>query len=170
MPFPAAAAGGLLLRFLPWILGGALALGLLLTINGWRKDAAQLPVVRQQFAVYQTDVETARRTRAEVSNEYQGELERLRADAGKRPAPPVRLCQQPPAQVMPAAGTAGGRDGPGTTGGQLPGGTGPSVAEGPGPDIGAELFALADRADRLSAQLRACQSFVDKVRSKPPSD
>jgi hypothetical protein len=169
MPFPAAAAGGLLLRFLPWILGGALALGLLVMINGWRKDAARLPVVRQEFAVYRTGVETAQRVREEVSNGYQAELETLRAAAGKRPAPAVRLCA-PAAPSVPADRAAGRGDGAGAAGGQLPGGNAAGDSAGAGPDIGRELFALADRADTLAAQLRACQSFVDKVRSKPPSD
>jgi hypothetical protein len=152
------------LRFLPWILGAVAALGVLSVVNGWRKDAAKLPEVEQQFAVYRTGIETAARVRNEVSNEFQTELEGLRATARRQPAPAVRLCPSAPAGVS-ADRSAGRGDGTGAAGGQLPAGTGPDPREGAGPDIGRDLYQLADHADELTAQLRACQSYVGKLRA-----
>lgn len=148
----------LLLRLLPYIIGAVVLGGIGIVVKGWHDDAQKLPQVQQEFAVYRTGQETAARVRKEVSGEYQGEIATLRAGQ-RQPAPAVRLCQQAPA--VPASGTTGGSHGAGATGGQLPEGTGTGAVQGR--DIGAELFRLADRADELTAQLRACQSFVGKV-------
>ncbi len=149
------------LRFLPWVAGGIAAAWLFVVVNGWRKDSIELPKVQQQYAVYREGVETAQRVREEVSSGFQAEIAALRAN--QRPAPVVRLCQ--PAPVVPSDRTPSGSDGSGAAPGQLPPGTAADAV--PGRDIGSELFRIADRADELTAQLRACQAFVERVRTKP---
>lgn len=140
-----------LARFWPHILGGLAIVWLGLIFKGWHDDAQKLPQVEKEYEVYRAQQETAAKVRKEVSGEYQAELSELRA--GRKPAPAVRLCPAP--APVPASGTSGGNHGSAAGAGPLP--------QVPGPDIGHRLYSDADRADELSAQLRACQSFVRKL-------
>lgn len=146
-----------LLRFWPYLLGAIAIIWLGLLVKGWHDDAQKLPVVQGQFDVYRTATETAAKVRKEVSGEYQSELSTLRAGQ-RQPAPAVRLCQSP---VQADTGTPGGNHGASTTDRELSQGAGSGAQAGP--DIGRDLYQLADRADEVTAQLRACQSFVGKI-------
>ena len=146
-----------LLRYWPYLLGAVIAIWLGLMVKGWHDDAQKLPVVERQFDVYRTATETAAKVRKEVSGEYQDELSTLRNQ--RPPAPAVRLGSNSPVQA--SSGAAGGDHGPSTADGQLSQGAGSGAQAGP--DIGSALFAIADRADEVSAQLRACQSFIGKI-------
>ena len=85
---------------------------------------------------------------AEASNDYQAELERLRARPVDRR--PVRLCREP--ARVPAAGPDPGRPG-------APPASGGLGDEGTQPDIGPDLYALAARCDEVTAQARGLQSL-----------
>lgn len=134
-----------------------------LVVKGWHDDSEKLDEVEQEYAVYRTGIETAAKVRKEVSDGFQSEIATLRAN--QRPAPTVRLCQSPGS--VPASGPAGGNNGSSPSGWQLPKADERDHQEGP--DIGTDLFGLADRADELSAQLRACQSFVGKLQAAAPA-
>jgi len=145
------------MRLLGYGLAAASVLWLLLVVKGWHDDAQKLPQVTQDFAVYRTAIEAGVKVRKEVSDGYEGELSALRASRDAAgPARVVRLCQ-PPTDV-PAAPRGSGVDS-----GASPGaGPLPQVA---GPDIGPKLYASADEADEVSAKLRACQSYAEKIKA-----
>jgi len=89
----------------------------------------------------------------EASDGYEKELSDLKL--GAAPAPIVRLCVYStsgsgalPTKTPSPTGTSGSP----TVGGVLPTNAQPA-------DIGGQLFALADRADQLSAQVRALQEI-----------
>ena len=133
----------------------ALALGgwlLWHTVTGWRDDARKLPEVEMKLAATLAAQETARRIRAEVTQDYASEIQRLR-DAAARGPRVIRVCDAP---SVPQPGAApGGTDDPGAPGGELP--------QAAGRDIGPALYAEAERADALAAQLRALQAWVKKT-------
>jgi len=139
--------------------GGLLALliGLgLLHHHGYRKgvDAeraryeAGLAEAGQRYAA---QVERDARTNQEAVSAYESEVAHLRAAAV--PVGPVRLCRDPvragevPAVPRVAAGTGGSA----AAAGSVPGVSGGTAV---GPDIGPGLQLIADRGDRLSAQVR----------------
>lgn len=138
-------------RIIAWA-AGAVAVGAsLLLVNHWRTEAARVPQLEREFADYKREVEEAERIQRRVSRDYQKELADLRA---RKPVTPVvRLCLPP---SVPEGDDAGGRSDPGSASGVLP----PQV----GGDIGGGLAALADRADEVSAQLRACQGLLSDTR------
>lgn len=84
-----------------------------------------------------------------ASNDYQTELESLKAARAFTPVRTVRLCVGPAIVSAPA----GGSDAPDAEGLQEAPGQDPRA----GPDIGAELYALADEADNLAAQ---CEGLI----------
>lgn len=146
------------LRLLPYAIGGVVVIWLFLVVKGWHDDAQKLPQVQQEYAVYREGVETARKVRKEVSDEYEGELTGLRAARDAAPARTVRLC--PSASVPSTPGTTGIDHGPASGTGVLP--------QEPGPDIGPRLYGKSDEADEVSARLRACQAFVRKITAPAP--
>ena len=87
-----------------------------------------------------------------ASEGYASELEELRNRP--RPDPVIRVCPKP---TVPVPGTAAGTDGPAPAAGDVP--------EEPGRDIGPALAREAERADRLAAQLRALQEWIQAVGS-----
>lgn len=91
-----------------------------------------------------------RRVSRETVAGYRAEIERLRNRPGVRRV--VRVCAEPVG--VPVAGAATGVDDPGAAGGELP-----TVAQR---DIGPELYAEADRADALAAQLRALHEWIKR--------
>lgn len=97
------------------------------------------------------------RNAAETQTRYQAELDGLRAGraAGARP---IRVCDAP--RPVPATGAAAGQsDGAAAPAGDVP-------AE-PGRDLGPALYAEADRADELSAQIRALQDWIRREHPAP---
>lgn len=123
-------------------------------------DATKIELQKERDAHART-IETNRRQIAErdaASRGYQSELSLLRERVRAAPTPVVRLCPQP------APGPAS-HDAPAAAAGLVPTPAAPGVVSGttgtnpadpvPGPDIGPDLAALMDRADQLSAQLRA---------------
>jgi hypothetical protein len=130
----------------------ALLAGAGFVVNGWRKAADKLPQVEMRLAATLAAQETARKIREEVTKDYANEIERLRVAAARGPRV-IRVCDAP---SVPATGTAsGGTDDPGTSGGEFP--------QTAGRDIGPALYAEAERADALAAQLRALQAWAKKI-------
>lgn len=85
---------------------------------------------------------------------YSAALEALRAEAAAQPVPAVFLCKRTAAKgAVPGAGATAGRP----DGAAAPSGVVPQDAQR---DIGPSLFALVDRADQLSEQLRAAQALL----------
>tara|TARA_R110000868_G_scaffold332979_1_gene593892 strand:+ start:205 stop:642 length:438 start_codon:yes stop_codon:yes gene_type:complete len=133
-------------RLLAYALIAGAGLLVVTTVLHWRSEAQRLPAVEMRLAATLAAQETARRIRAEVTQNYAQELDRLR----NKPARVIRVCDAP---GVPATGAApGGTDAPGAPGGELQAET--------GRDIGPALYAEAARADTLAAQLRALQSWV----------
>lgn len=133
---------------------GALALaGLLLVVKSWKDDAEKLPIVEAQFETYRETTREHNEKREKIVlgiQDENGELRKLRESV------PVRVVRLSiPARSVPtAASGSGGSDGAeGPAAGVLP--------EEAGPDIGGRLYALADEADEVSKQLRACQNYAD---------
>ncbi len=161
----------------PWgligrIVGGAvvaLCVGwIVLVVKAWHDDAQALPAERARadraeayHEHYRRAVKAEIARVATVSQGYQDELRTLRVTAAAQPARVVRLCREPARRPASAAGAAAG---PGADAAAAGAGQLPSAAEpdpGPGPDIGAELYGLIDEADRIVAQCRALQQYVD---------
>ena len=143
---------GLEARLIGYLIAAGAAVLVVTTVLGWREDAKKLPQIEMQLAATLAAQETARRIRTEVTQDYANELERLRTAAARGPRI-IRVCDAP---SVPAAGAApSGTDDPAPEGGQLQGET--------GRDIGPALYAEADRADALAAQLRALQDWVKKT-------
>ncbi len=136
------------------------------TVARWRSDAARLPAVeaaRDAAIEYQEQYRTAMRAEitrvARASKGYQDELTALRITALAQPARVVRLCR-PAGPSRPADRPAdAGSDGAAAAAGVVPETAGSGVEQGP--DIGPDLYALADEADRIVAQCRALQEYVD---------
>ena len=147
-------------KFIPWIAGGIAALILAWIVNGWRLDAARLPLVEKELADERATVAQIKadaKIVADASAGYQSEIAVLRERDVTGPTTPVRLCRPTaaPGVRVPAA---------------EPGSNGTTAATGlvsddagmrPGPDIGPQLRALANRADAVSAQARGLQTTAD---------
>lgn len=139
-------------RLIGYLIAAAAAALVVTTVWKWRSDAQKLPQVEMQLAATLAAQETARRIRAEVTQDYAAEIERLRTAAARGPRV-IRVCDAP---SVPGPGDApGGTDDPGAEGGQLP--------SSAGRDIGPALYAEAERADALAAQLRALQAWAKKT-------
>lgn len=150
------------LKALPWkwIAAGVLGLALILTgvrINAWRHAYLELQDVQAALEAERDCAEgtecakraaeatvKAQAATTEAVASYEQELAALR---NRPPVRAVRLCPAAGNVQVPAppAGTGAGT----AAAGVVSGGTGSS------PDIGPALYALADLADRLSAQCRA---------------
>lgn len=141
---------GLELRLLGYGFAAVAGLGAWLWLADLRRDAASGRQAQRDLAVLQATVTERARHDADVQKGYQTELERLRAERA-RPARVIRVCDAAPA-VPASGGPAGQSDDPGTGAGELP--------QAAGRDIGPALYAEADRADELAAQLRALQEWV----------
>lgn len=157
------------------LIGGAvIAAGLtwaVLTVVGWRDDSAALESTRKdladerishqrELALLRESYDTQIRNAHNASRAYQDELASLRAS---RPARPVRLCTDSGAAPSATAGDHSpttGPDGTSPAPGMVP------AEAGRGRDIGPDLFAVADRADELAAQLRGLQAWAKGVASQ----
>lgn len=143
------------LKMIPWLLGGLALAGLLWIVNGWRLDSKHLPLVEK-------DLENQKATIAQIqhdaqivnaaSESYQAELARIRAE---HHVPIVRLCKPSTGSGVQVPTAQPGSDGTPAAGGV--------VSEGVGPDIGPALYAIARRADELSAQTRGLQKAADEL-------
>ena len=76
---------------------------------------------------------------------------------------PASACRTGPSEAGPAGSSSPGGDGAAPL--QLPGAAGGGVLP---PEITADLYALADDADQVADQLRACQSVVLADRKESP--
>jgi hypothetical protein len=117
-----------------------------------REDVADLTAsLAAQDARYRAQVTYERQTTADTVRGLEAENARLRA-AASGPVPVVRMCVGP-VPAVPGIGTAaGGTGGTGAAGGFVPGLPDGTAAD---PfDYGPGLYAIADRADRCSAQVR----------------
>lgn len=158
-----------------WVrIGGALAVAALLAAgwwhyNGLRDEAAKVPVLEQKIRDVSATIEQIRgeiEIAQKASEDYQDELEKIRAVAASTPAPVVRLCRSTASATgVQVPGAASGPDAPSTGNGELSPGDG--ADSGAGIDIGRDLFALADRADACAAQLRGLQGWVTTVGAPP---
>ena len=130
-----------------------------ITVGGWRTEAAKVPGLKQDIANRDatiTEIQRQITVTTEASNGYQAELERLR-NVPASPIGPIRLCKPATASRVQVPASKPGPD-------EAPGGGGPvPSADGESPDIGPALFALADDADRCSAQVRGLQEFSRKL-------
>jgi len=132
------------------LIGGGLYLR-----HTWISQGEAAGNARAEAALAQRDAAiSALRASQEASRGYHEELDALR-NAG-RPDPVIRVCPRPsPVQVPgPTART----DVPAAPAGELP------ASPGSDRDIGPALAREADRADRLAAQLRALQDWINGVR------
>jgi hypothetical protein len=117
-----------------------------------RDDVAELTAsLAAQDARYRAQVTYERQTTADTVRGLEAENARLRA-AASGPVPVVRMCVGPAPAVLGLGAPAGGAGGTGPAGGQLPGV--PDGAAADPFDYGPGLYAIADRADRCSAQVR----------------
>jgi hypothetical protein len=139
-------------RLIGYAIAAGAAVLVVTTVLSWRADAKKLPQVEMQLAATLAAQETARRIRQEVTQDYAAEIERLRTAAARGPRV-IRVCDAPPVSGPGAA--PGGTDDPGAAGGELP--------QAAGRDIGPALYAEAERADALAAQLRALQAWAKKT-------
>ena len=136
------------------------------TVNNWRAAAARLPAVEaERDAAEDYIVQYRKAAKAEharvnkASKGYQDELKALRITALAQPARVVRLCRPARVAAGPSgAGTESGSDGAAAGAGVVSETSGQGVEQGP--DIGPDLYALADEADRIVAQCRALQEYV----------
>lgn len=141
---------GLELRLIAY---GLLAAGL---VGGWfyvghlQDEAREAKALRSQYAALIAITRERERNNAENQRGYLAELERLRAGRAGG-ARVVRVCNDA------AAGAASGRPAGESDGAAAAAGGVPPQAR---PDLGPSLYAEADRADELSAQLRALQDWV----------
>lgn len=136
-------------------LAGATAWGTFVVLD-WRADARRLALVEQELVDVRARHRLELTAAQEATDEYRNELETLRSRRAAEPARPVRLCRAavPAGSSSPAAGRP---DGPAAGAGQLSG------PDGPGRDVGPDLYAIADRCDELSAQLRGLQGWVGRT-------
>jgi len=135
------------------VLGALAWLGFI--VNGWRDDAARLPVIRAERDQARAGVEVARKQFAKVqeaSNGYQAEIQVLRAARRER-IPVVRVCGDLPATAKDRLPDA--ERGPD----ERPAAAGP-LPSAPSRDIAPDLFNDADLADELSAQVRGLQAYA----------
>lgn len=148
-------------KYWPHLIGAALLTALLIVVNNWREDSKKLDSVQQEYKLYRERVETAAETKKEVLDGFQNELASIRGAISKQPAPVVRMCY--PASVPDNRPTVGDHGATTATG---------IVSERDdmhleaGPDLGPSLYGISDRADILSAQLRACQGYILKLQEQ----
>lgn len=164
------------------ILWGAIALlaaGALGMVNHWRLDSGRLKVEKaerkleqQAYANKVSELEERvaieienRRKADEVSDRYQKRNAELDAARALIPARTVRLCNGAAAAARvstPASsGAAGGHHAAGSE--ELPQAPGRDPRDrwsDDGPDVGPELYALADQADRCASQRDALQEWI----------
>jgi hypothetical protein len=138
------------------------------TISAERKaeqlqHAALVSQLNERIAI---EIEN-RRKADEVSNRYQSKLADLELERTATPVRTVRLCNGPAAKLPAnaASGAASGHHAAGSDG--LPEASGFHPGYGStdrwsdaGPDIGPELYALADQADKCAAQRDALQEWI----------
>lgn len=148
---------GLELRLLGYGLLAAALVGGWFYLGHLQDEAEAAKGLRAQYAALVAITRERARNDAETQTRYQTELDGLRADRA-RGARVIRVCDAP--RPVPASGAAAGQsDGAPASPGQLP-------AE-PGRDLGPALYAEADRADELSAQLRALQDWIRREHPAP---
>lgn len=138
-----------------------------LVVWGWKRGHDQLPIVEQQLEDTRATLADVRAQHArelriaqEASNGYQQELQALRDARDAAPARVVRLCSNQNS-VRPAVPSAGGPHAATATEGLGPDQDG--SGSGQGPDIGADLYAIADRCDDITAQLRGLQEWARAI-------
>lgn len=160
------------LKLAGYLLGGACVLVLGWILNGWRVDSNRLPLVEKELSDERANVAQIKKDAkvvADASTGYQSELALLRSGNASRPGTPVRLCQPArPASVRVPA-TEPGPDGGAAAAGMVSRDTGVRPEEGPaaaGGDIGPDLRALGNRADRVNAQARGLQKQADGLAPK----
>jgi hypothetical protein len=142
------------------VAGAALLAGVAWAVHDVRSAYAArraLPIARAELAQARADI-TAVKTDAErarrISDGYQTDLARVRADLRARPLGVVRVYRKACPPVPPAVGTVGGPDAP------APGPVAGPPAGDPGPDIGPALQDYAEDAATCAAQLTALQRWV----------
>lgn len=141
---------GIELRLLGYALLAAALVGGWFYVGRLQDRAEAANRLEVQYAALVAVTRERERNAAETQARYQTELEGLRAGraAGARV---IRMCDAP-RSVPAAGGTTGQPDGAPASAGSVP--------QEPGRDIGPALYREADRADELSAQLRALQDWV----------
>jgi hypothetical protein len=162
-------------RLWPWKLigkvAGALVLaGLVLVVNGWRKDSQALPLVERSLDAALEETVRVRKDLAwevdrlqSVNEGLLNENEALRRVRAATPVQPVRLCRPAPEARAALAGdpaAAGRSDAAAAGAGVLPEEAGRDHPEGPGPDVGEDLYALADEANEMLRLLRGAQTYI----------
>lgn len=128
-------------------------------VLGWKRKADELPLVQAQLAeavMFLDQYEKDIRTVLEASHGYQEELAALRTAAIAERLPVVRVCKPAGKAKQPVSAPVSRPDAAGPASGVLP----PAAEVQAGPDIGPGLFADADRADELSAQVRGLQAYA----------
>lgn len=131
---------------------------------GYKQEAERVPELEAALIQSNTQIKQMIRdakANERVTNDHQKELEELRVLANK-PARVVRLC--PVSSAAPASSDTTPRPGSDAT----PSGAREFQEEaerdpGQGPDIGADLEAEADRADKFIAGYRAAQNYISSV-------
>jgi hypothetical protein len=139
------------------VLGAVIWLGFI--VKGWKDDAALLALRTAERDQAYADLEQRSADFAEVqeaSHAYQTELADLRTAHALERVPVVRLCKPAPQAQPRLSPTVPGPDAASPAPGILP--SAPELQAGP--DIGPGLFADADRADELSAQVRGLQQYA----------
>lgn len=141
------------------LIGGVVAvlsaIAIVAVIKSWKDDAEQLPIVRAEFRQYRTAIEQQAKLQENIVIGIQNENTELRRLRESVPVRVVRL--HIPARSVPAPAESSSGD---SSAGGAPSGLLPEEA---GPDIGGRLYALADAADEVSKQLRACQMYSIEV-------
>jgi hypothetical protein len=133
----------------------AAAFAFVLMREKWAVDKAKrLSAENTQLSIQLKTANETLKRQAEASNAYHDEIERLQAARADTPTRSVRLCRPSPSMPAAASGTdSGGSEGLPDTAGSDP---------QPGPEIGVELYALADEADRCAAQRDALIRWVSR--------
>jgi hypothetical protein len=145
------------------VIAAALVFALLwVTVSGWRDDSRALADSEARYAALERQtaetIATMQRHQEaayRASEGYQNELQSLRGRPDRTRT--VRVCNDPAAGRVPAAGpAAGGPHGPGETARLVPADVGQSVRD-------VDVTDLLLEADRCSAQLRALQAWTRAV-------
>lgn len=161
-----------------WAAGALLAAGAIGLVNHWRLDSARLKVEKTERKVEQQqhaakvsqleervaiEIENTRHAN-EVSDAYQKHNAQLEADRADTPVRTVRMCHPAAPGGLPAAtagAAAGGHHAAGSEGlSQAPGQDPRDRWSDDGPDIGPELYALTDEADRCASQRDSLQDWI----------
>lgn len=136
-------------------------------VHGWHRDAGRMAAaeadrdaIKAQAAQTIASLQESIVAAQAASQGYQNELSTLRAAA--RPVPAVRVCKPAGGSVPAVAAAARRPDAAGPPAGVVPGAVGGD--SGVSRDIGPDLAALTDEADRCSAQLRGLQAWVQATR------